>query len=464
MSGFDADKRGKSVIKKLGLVLGLPFIALLIMYLVYQMFFISPPVIEGLEAFDFIPVEKTITLNGKNLRSVEIFINQGTHRIELLRDIPTSSEKTYIMQIKPGDLQLTDGQATVVVNATSGIFKETKYEINSIIDTVPPSLDILKAPLTIDQGGGGVALLRAQDAESVFVKLVVPTIQDRSQENNTFKAFKTVTATDSESASALEFDSLKKPQTGETYFVFFPVPFDIQDGSVFYAIAEDTAGNQKVQALSTKLKIKKYKTSAMDIDDSFIKKVISPLLNETTISDPLSAFKKVNEDWREDNLNKLRELSRKTEQKILWKGRFKQLRNSKVMATYGDRRTYFYKGKQVSGSVHLGYDLASTANAIVDAANTGVVRFTGDLGIYGNTVIIDHGLGLMSLYGHLSTILVKEGHVVKKGEVIAKTGSTGLAGGDHLHFGILIHGYEISPLYWWDPRWVKTNVMDLLRE
>ena len=134
MNGFDSDKRGKGGIKKLGLILGLPFIALLIVYVVYQMFFIPAPVIKGLEAFDFISVDKTITLNGMHLRSVEIFINQGTHKIELLKDVPTSSEKTYTVQIKPGDLQLTDGQATVVVNATSGIFKETRYEINSIID------------------------------------------------------------------------------------------------------------------------------------------------------------------------------------------------------------------------------------------------------------------------------------------------------------------------------------------
>jgi len=135
-----------------------------------------------------------------------------------------------------------------------------------------------------------------------------------------------------------------------------------------------------------------------------------------------------------------------------------QLRNSKVMASYGDRRVYLYKGKPISRSVHLGYDLASVSNAPVEAANSGIVRFAGDLGIYGNAVVIDHGLGLMSLYGHLSEILVKDGQSVKKGELIAKTGSTGLAGGDHLHFGILVQGIEVSPLYWWDSRWIKANV------
>ena len=207
---------------------------------------------------------------------------------------------------------------------------------------------------------------------------------------------------------------------------------------------------------------KNYKTSSISIDKSFINKVVSPLLNETNISDPEGAFKKVNEEWRKNSSMKLIDISQKTESKIMWEGRFLQLRNSKVMAVYGDERTYLFNGKEISRSVHLGYDLASFAHAPVEAANTGVIRFAGVLSIYGNTVIIDHGLGIMSLYGHLSTIMVNEGQAIKKGDIIAKTGATGLAGGDHLHFGILIHGYEVSPLFWWDPKWIKINIMDHL--
>jgi murein DD-endopeptidase MepM/ murein hydrolase activator NlpD len=188
--------------------------------------------------------------------------------------------------------------------------------------------------------------------------------------------------------------------------------------------------------------------------------VVSPLLNEMNITDPEGSFKKVNEEWRKDSSMKLIEISRKTEPKMMWEGRFLQLKNSKVMAVYGDARTYLYDDKAISRSVHLGYDLASFSNAPVEAANTGIVRFADDLSIYGNTIIIDHGLGLMSLYGHLSVMMVKEGQAIKKGDIIAKTGATGLAGGDHLHFGILIHGYEVSPLYWWDANWIKTSVLD----
>lgn len=133
------------------------------------------------------------------------------------------------------------------------------------------------------------------------------------------------------------------------------------------------------------------------------------------------------------------------------------------MAIYGDRRTYLHNGAPISKSVHLGYDLASVEKAPVEAANNGIVRLAGDLSIYGNTVIIDHGLGFMSLYGHLSAIMVKEGQKVSKGEIIAKSGATGLAGGDHLHFGLLMHGYEVSPLYWWDQHWITVNVTDFMK-
>lgn len=448
MSGFDNKKSGKSILKRLGLILTLPFIVFIISYGVYKLFFMPPPLIEGMDAFKTLPKNKIITLDTKNLRSINIFISQGGKKIELLRDVTEDNEKRYAIEVKPGELKLRDGAATVIIQAKSGITKEVEYKINSVIDTVPPTLGVARSPYMVTTGAGGFVALKSRGADSVFVKFG----------EYMFRGFKADTESDSDFAASQELAQ----QTATTYYVFFPVPFDVENNKVFYAVAKDNAGNQSVRALPIKLKMKKYKTSSINIDDSFINKVVAPLLNKTDISDPVSAFKEVNEKRREEGLKKLIEIAGKTEPEIFWEGRFLQLKNSKVMAKYGDKRTYFYKGKMISKSAHLGYDLASTPNAPVEAANTGVVKFAGDLGIYGNTVAIDHGLGLMSLYGHLSTIMVKEGEAVKKGAVIGQTGATGLAGGDHLHFGILIHGYEVSPLYWWDLHWVKVNVLDYI--
>ena len=463
MSAFEKNK--KEGFSRIGLTLLLPFIILVTVYAVYKLFFIPDPVVSGLDGFDFLSAEKTVRLGTENITSIDISVYQKGKKAVLLKDTPEITEKIYTLEIKPKDLGLTDGRAIVTVKAKSGLLKKVQYDIEAVIDTVPPAIEVLKSPSFIYQGSAGFALLRAAGADSVFVKLVAR--QEEGRQERTFKAFKVSEETNPEAVRS------PKPETGsqkiisrsrkqhfEDYYVLFPAPLDIGEGGTYYAVAGDIAGNRKIKALSTRIRTKKYKTSSINIDDSFITGVLSPLLNEINISDPVTAFKKVNEEWREKSLKSLMKIARNTGPEILWEGRFLQLKNSKVMAAYGDKRTYFYKGKEISKSVHLGYDLASFAHAPVEAANTGIVRFAGDLGIYGNAVVIDHGIGLMSLYGHLSMIMVKEGQAVKKGEIIAKTGSSGLAGGDHLHFGMLIHGYEVSPLYWWDPHWIRINMPD----
>jgi len=437
MKEFGYEKRSGSSVKTVAVLLSILLIITVIGYSAYKIFFVDAPVIEGTEAFNQLPLDKTITLNGRNLKSINISIIQNGKETALLSDAPEGGKKTYKLQIKPRELKLTDGPAKVVVKAKAGILKKAGYEINSTIDTVPPALEVLKTPEVIFQGSTGFALLRAGDAGSVYV----------SNQGKTFKAFKSKDA--------------GGKQAMADYIVFFPVPLEIKDNR-FFAVAEDAAGNKIVRTLPSRFMPVTYKTSSINIDDSFINTVIAPLLNTTEISDPVKAFKAVNEEMREKNRIKLEEITQTSSPEILWRGSFLQLKNGQVMATYGDKRTYNYKGKAISGSVHLGYDLASLAHSPVEAANTGVVKFAGELGIYGNAVIIDHGLGVMSLYGHLSTIMVKEGQTVNRGDVIAKTGATGLAGGDHLHFGMLVQGYEVSPLYWYDEHWIKDNILNNL--
>ena len=440
------DNSGTSGYSRIMLILVLPFIIVLLAYGAYNLFFIPDPVISGLEAFEFLPAEETVTIRSENVTSIDIYLYQGGEKVELLIDKPELSETTYSLPVRPKELGLADGSAIVVVKAKSGFLKKIKHEIRSVIDSDPPTLEVLKAPSVLNEGSAGVTVLRANGADEVYVKL----------NDMKFKAF--------ESASPRDRDNQRHPGSGDArmYHALFPAPFGIDSSNVFYAVAEDIAGNKNIKALSTSIISKVHRTSSITIDKSFIEKIVSPLLNTVSISDHKSAFRMVNEEVRGNNHNTILEIARKSGDRTQWKGRFLQLKNSKVMATYGDERAYFFDGEEVSRSVHLGYDLASFSNAPVEAANSGTVLFAGDLGIYGNTVIIDHGLGLMSIYGHLSMMMVSDSQPVKKGEVIAKSGATGLAGGDHLHFGILIHGHEVSPLYWWDPKWIEVNITNYL--
>jgi len=118
----------------------------------------------------------------------------------------------------------------------------------------------------------------------------------------------------------------------------------------------------------------------------------------------------------------------------------------------------------VDQEYHLGYDLAVTRRYPVEAANDGVVVFAGDLGIYGNAVIIDHGYGINTLYGHMSSIDVSVGDTIKKKQIIGRTGETGLAAGDHLHYGVYIYGVPVRPVEWWDEKWINDNILNKIEE
>ncbi|HHY44773.1 MAG TPA: peptidoglycan DD-metalloendopeptidase family protein [Firmicutes bacterium] len=97
---------------------------------------------------------------------------------------------------------------------------------------------------------------------------------------------------------------------------------------------------------------------------------------------------------------------------------------------------------------HSGIDYAADYNVPIKAAESGRVIFSGVNGGYGNCVIIDHGGGISTLYGHANKLLVKQGDVVVKGQQIALVGSTGLSTGPHLHFEVRVNGETTDPLKW----------------
>ncbi|MGD8847827.1 MAG: M23 family metallopeptidase, partial [Desulfobacteraceae bacterium] len=159
------------------------------------------------------------------------------------------------------------------------------------------------------------------------------------------------------------------------------------------------------------------------------------------------------------NYEEIVKVTSQSEAKMHWKGAFVRLPGAANRAGYADHRKYLYKGKTIDNQTHMGVDLASLKSSPIPAANTGKVVHADNIGIYGRTVIIDHGFGLFSLYAHLSNIDVSVGQMVSKGDIIGNTGTTGLAGGDHLHFSMLVHHTFINPIEWWDSHWVQDNIL-----
>ena len=180
--------------------------------------------------------------------------------------------------------------------------------------------------------------------------------------------------------------------------------------------------------------------------------------------DNLAKFLVINGELRQKNNAKIASFAAQTKPELLWRGAvFHPFGNTAVESAFADHRTYIYQGKQVDQQVHLGFDLASYAGTPIVAANRGIVVFAEELGIYGNCVIIDHGLGVQSLYGHLSSIEVKAGQTVEKEQQIGRSGMTGMAGGDHLHFTMLVNGKMVNPVEWWDSHWIEDRILRKLR-
>jgi murein DD-endopeptidase MepM/ murein hydrolase activator NlpD len=251
---------------------------------------------------------------------------------------------------------------------------------------------------------------------------------------------------------------------------FFALLWDQDLKAPIKLFARDEVGNESSADFDYRVFPKKFRRSRIEIDDRFLTKVVpailqaSPQFTVENPSDLLASFLRINGELRRENNAQLTALADATAPQITWQGAFRQLTNTAVEGGFADQRTYFYKGKEVDHQVHLGFDLASTAAAPVVAANSGKVVHAAALGIYGNCVVLDHGMGLQSLYAHLSSIEVKVGDAVKQGDRLGRSGSTGLAAGDHLHFTTLLGGRAVTPIDWWSAKWVQDRITRKLRE
>lgn len=255
------------------------------------------------------------------------------------------------------------------------------------------------------------------------------------------------------------------------HVAFFALAYDQDVKTPITVFARDPAGNIAATVLDHMPFSKPFSRSTIPID-TWVARVVSPIIANTPELGDLSTapedlprtFVRINSDLRRQNAQTIAELAKKTAPEMMWKEPFEPLTNAAVEARFADFRTYTYMGKEIDRQVHLGFDLAVTQQVPIKAAQRGVVVHAAYLGIYGNCVIIDHGLGVQTLYGHLSSIGVKVGDTVEKGQVIGRSGMTGLAAGDHLHFTVLVNGTAVNPVEWWDAKWMQDRVFRKVME
>ena len=249
---------------------------------------------------------------------------------------------------------------------------------------------------------------------------------------------------------------------------FFALLWDQDLNTPMRVYARDPAGNTARADFDHRTFPKPFKRSRIDLDDRFLDRVVPAILEGTTDvkpeGDTITKFLAINGELRRKNAEKIASFAAQTAPELLWRGVvFHPFRNTAVESAFADQRTYIYKNKEVDRQVHLGFDLASVTNAPIVAGNRGKVLFADELGIYGNCVILDHGMGVQSLYAHLSSIDVQPGQMVEKEQTLGRSGLTGLAGGDHLHFTMLVNGRMVAPVEWWDAHWIEDRILRKLR-
>jgi murein DD-endopeptidase MepM/ murein hydrolase activator NlpD len=259
------------------------------------------------------------------------------------------------------------------------------------------------------------------------------------------------------------FRSFPLPGHPEQRFAMFAYPWDQVDEVAPVVYARNQAGTEATAKFWYKLFPKKFRARDLAIDDAQMQAMIAKIDPGGTLApgpDTLSRFLKINGDLRRKNNQQLADLRLKTEEKILWNGPF--LHWGKEESMFADVRNYIYQGKKIDQQVHLGFDLSDTQNAPVHVANDGRVVHAGDLGIYGNCVVVDHGYALQSVYGHLNRVDVKVGDMVKKNQSLGVAGATGLALGVHVHFSMQIDGVQVNPREWWDEHWIHDRILSKL--
>ncbi len=398
------------------------------------------------------PVVVAVEEPRRGLADVRVELVQG-ERVETLAERSYPAPSTWVFwsrgrvedrlvlavgrETVPG---LSAGEATIrVVARPAGTWlrrpQPTVRELTLPVRLSPPLLEVLSTQHYVAQGGVELVVYRAGPSA----------------------------ARDGVAAGNRWFPGYPAPDGGErTRFALFAAPYDLDDPAKIRLVAADEVGNEASVAFVDRFFPRPMTAATLEVDGAFLERVVPPILAGSPEvedrGDLLESYLAINGELRRANARTLEELAASSRREFLWHEPFLALPDGQVMSSFADRRTYVYGGREIDRQDHLGFDLASLARSPVPAANSGVVALARYLGIYGNTVVIDHGFGLMTLYGHLSSLEVAEGDAVERGQIVGRTGQTGLAGGDHLHFTVLLAGLPVNPIEWWDGHWIRDRL------
>lgn len=398
-------------------------------------------------------VDLVITARGNpGLRQATVdLVSEGKRHTLIREEYPAggffgggTAEKKLHVEADLSSLGITEGPAQLEVFADTHAWhfvppRPEPVLVQSLnVDLTPPAVELLTTQHNLRLGGAGMVVARlGADATDASIEVE----QYRFPAQRGYFADKNVV------------------------LGLFAVPQEIPPTARPRIRATDEVGNVRTVEIPSRIRTWPFADRTIPIDDAFLQRKVPDLLSLNRLpaqTDLVQGYLEINRNLRRASEEKLKAMTAKSAPRPLWDGAFNRQSNAAPMSGFADRRTYVYNGQAIDHQVHLGFDLASVLRAPIEATSNGVVVFADNLGIYGNTVVLDHGLGVFSLYGHLSSIGVKAGQRVNIKEHLGQSGETGLAGGDHLHFSIMIYGTHVDPREWWDGKWIRDHVTSAL--
>jgi len=392
---------------------------------------------------------KIIISDDSGIKSYEVVVRADSFEEVVAKSAEPNLGKKVELNIKVPNLNAKQIQLTVVATDTSKwhFFRgnSVRKSVILVVDKTMPDAEVINNSYAIGRGGSAVAVVKVKD-DNLKDKYIL--INGKYRFNLT--------------------PFVKK----DYYIALITWPFN-ENRFDAELIAVDKAGNEVETHIPYYWKTKgiyRLKNKKLTITDNFIENVAKRVLLKEGLqipSNPVDIFKMENEVVRKMNEKELFNLTRNIYDKKInsfYINRFYPLPGSKQEAGFMELRHYYYKGREISTAIHKGIDLAKIKHAKVYANNLGEVVANKYIGIYGNTLVVYHKLGLYTTYSHLSEFLVKKGDKVRKGQIIARTGSTGGVFGDHLHFGVYIQGYPVQPREWMDSRWIRTNIINIIKD
>ena len=407
------------------------------------------------------PVEVTVAAPGAQLTALKVVFEQNGKQTTVYEatgqpsgeGVKIDGDSVHVTRTvgKQTVPAIASGDGRLVVTASRKVFRGIRTLESTAVRDVKvrlerPQVALISSKHYINLGGSEMIVYRVSPAD-VTSGVVVGDLE--------YPGYPAA------GASTVEGVKLEDPAMR---IAFFALRWDQGVNTPMRLFARDEAGNTAFSDFDHTTFPKPFKKSRIELDDKFLDRVVPAILEGTSEvkaeGDNLAKFLAINGDLRRKNAEKIASFAKQSSPEILWRGIvFHPFTNNAVESAFADKRTYVYKGKEVDQQTHLGFDLASFTNVKVLAANRGKVLFAEELGIYGNCVILDHGMGVQSLYGHLSSFSVKAGDTVEKEQELGRSGMTGMAGGDHLHFTMLVNGQMVNPVEWWDQHWIQDRIL-----